>query len=66
MEHKMVLPKLTKKQKKYVSCVAKVTEKSKKKVNPYAICRKSVNYNGTTKNIDIRQRLGKIKKAKNK
>ena len=50
--------------KKFISCVKKVTKAEKKrygklKYNPYAVCRKSTNYYGTTHDIGMIHKLKK-------
>ena len=50
--------KRTEKRKKFVHCVGKVERKQlhkRKKVNPFAVCRTSTKYKGTTKSIGIRE-----------
>jgi len=48
--------------KKFVKCTVEVEKKQmhkRKKVNPFAVCRTSTKYKGTTKNIGVRQAFKK-------
>lgn len=48
--------------KKFISCVKKVSKKYPNgKYNPYAVCRKSTKYFGSSHNIGLKKPIKKLK-----